>query len=459
MLKFHQIVLRKFLMLFIGLFIVIGTIMYYWTYKYYLESSKQTLLQDIELISYTLNPTTDFNALAKNIKNNLHLRLTIVNEDGSILAESDADDKKMDNHRNRPEILQADNKGFGYSIRHSKTLNKDMLYVSKKVLLRRHNVYIRLSKELKGVYTELFDLGVKISAVLILFFVVLLIMSYKINSQIQYETNKIANFLKALTRKEKPTFITSRYSQEFALITSLLTKVSKILAKQDKQKAKYTKRLQTANRQKDDIISAISHEFKNPIAVVNGYSQTLLEDEELNLNIRKKFLNKIYNNGMKLSNLIDTLRLSIKLEGDRLSLNLLDTNLYDLVQECVRDLELNYPRRKVIIEGDKSLNIKIDATLFGIIITNLIENAFKYSEDEVHVIITQTQLEVKDSGIGISEKDLENITEKFYRVHSNSWNNSLGLGLFLVNKLTKLHNFNLKIKSKINEGSSFIIEY
>jgi len=458
-LKFHQIVFRKFLILFIGLFLVMGTIVYYWNYESYVESSKQTLLQDIELISYTIDPTTDLSTLAKNIKNNLHLRLTMINGDGLILAESDTDKTKMENHRHRPEILQADKEEFGYSIRYSKTVDKDMLYVSKKIALQEHNVYIRLSKELKGIYAELFNLGIKISAVLILFFIILLIMSYKINSKIQNETNKIADFLKALTRKEKPTFITSRYSQEFALITGLLTKVSKILAKKDKQKAKYTRKLQASNRQKDDIISAISHEFKNPIAVVNGYSQTLLEDDDLNLNIRKKFLNKIYNNGIKLSNLIDTLRLSMKLDGGQLSLTLINTNLYSLVEECAKDLQPNYPRRKVIIEGDKSLNIKIDATLFGIIVTNLIENSFKYSEDEVHIIISQTQLEVKDSGIGISEENLKNITEKFYRIHSNSWNNSLGLGLFLVNKITKLHNFHLKIESKINEGSSFIIEF
>jgi signal transduction histidine kinase len=101
----------------------------------------------------------------------------------------------------------------------------------------------------------------------------------------------------------------------------------------------------------------------------------------------------------------------------------------------------------------------MDETLFSIVVTNLIENAFKYSEDEVHIIISQKQIEVKDSGIGISEENIKNITEKFYRVHTNSWNNSLGLGLFLVNKLAQLHHFTLKIKSKINEGSSFIIEF
>ncbi len=355
--------------------------------------------------------------------------------------------------------MQADKKDFGIIIRHSHTLNKDMLYVAKKIKIKNKILYIRLAKELKGIYHEFLNLGIKISAVLILFFIVLFIISYKINSQIQYETDKIVKFLKALTKKDKPRHISSNYSQEFALITSLLTKVSKILAKKDKQQEKYTRKLQNSNKQKDDIISAISHEFKNPIAVVNGYSQTLLEDQNINANIRKKFLTKIYNNGTKLSELIDTLRLSMKLDGDTQSIQTHKTNLYELAYETVQTLQLTYPRKHIIIQGDKSVFIDVDKTLFGVVISNLIENALKYSEDEVIVKISQKNLEVIDTGIGINEKDLDNITQKFYRVHQNSWNNSLGLGLFLVNKIIALHHFTLKISSKVNKGSTFSIVF
>ena len=459
MLKFHQIILRKFLILFLFLFLLVGIIVHYWTYEYYIESSKQSLTQDLDLISYTIDKQTDLDALAKKIKKNLQLRLTVIGADGTVLAEGYKDKKDMDNHRYRPEIMQAQSENFGSIIRHSNTLNKDMLYVAKKINLSGEIVYIRLAQELKGLYGEFISLVIKISVALILFFIILFIISYKINIQIQHETNKIVDFLKALTKKEKPTYISSKYSQEFALITSLLTKVSKILAKKDKQQEKYTRKLKNANRQKDDIISAISHEFKNPIAVVNGYSQTLLEDENLNVSIRKKFLSKIYNNGVKLSNLIDTLRLSIKLDSEQLALNKEKINLYELTTESAKNLQINYSQREVLIQGNKDVFVSADKTLLEIVITNLIENAFKYSEDEVHIIISKNSLEVKDSGIGISETNLKNITEKFYRVHTNSWNNSLGLGLFLVNKIIKLHNFSLKIKSKLNRGSSFIINF
>lgn len=459
MLKFHQIVLRKFLTLFVALFFFVGGIVYYWVYEFYIDSTKEALEQNIELISFQLAKDTNLDNLAQNVKDKLHLRLTLIAGDGSILADSDADKTKMENHRYRDEVMQADKNEFGYRIRHSKTINKDLLYVVKKYDINKKIIYIRFSRAIRGIQKQIFALGIKILIALILFFIAIFVVTYKINIKIQHETAKIVVFLKSLAKKKKSTYISSDYSQEFALITNLLTKVSKIIIKKEKQKSKYTEKLKKSNRQKDDIISAISHEFKNPIAIVNGYAQTLLDDENLNVNIQKKFLTKIHNNGEKLTSLIDTLRLSMKLDGGQQSITTKETNLYNLIADCALNLQLNYPNRKVILQGDKQATVKIDETLFSIVVNNLIENAFKYSEDEVIIIISKEKVAVKDTGVGISANNLKNITEKFYRVHQNHWNNSLGLGLFLVNKITNLHNFKLKIESKIHEGSNFIIEF
>ena len=459
MLKFQQIVLRKFLTLFISLFIIVGAIVYYWTYEFYIDSTKDALNQDIELLSLTIHPDTNLDKLATDVKTRLNLRMTVIDDDGNILAESHRNKTMMDNHKYRDEIMQARKDGTGYKIRHSKTVGKDLLYVVKKTTLNHKIIYIRLAKAIHGIQNEIFSLGLKIFAAIIVFFIAVLMASYKINKEIEYETNKIVNFLKSLTKKKKSTYIASDYSEEFNYITKLLTKVSQIIVKKEKQKSKYTQRLQESNKQKDDIISAISHEFKNPIAVVNGYSQTLLDDEAINPNIRKKFLQKIHKNGVKLSELIDTLRLSIKLDSEQQKLNKKEINLYDILHECVDNIKINYRNRETIISGDKDVTIEADETLFSIVASNLIENAYKYSEDEVHININRHSFEVVDTGIGISKKDLDNITQKFYRVHTNKWNNSLGLGLFLVNNIVNLHGFKLEVESMENEGSTFRVKF
>jgi len=447
--------------IFFILFIIVGAMVYYWSKEFYISQTKESLITNLNIISFELdqNPKLNFDKLAHQIKKSLDLRLTVIDKDGVVIAESHKDKSKMDNHRYRDEIMKSDHQKFGYVIRHSNTLDKDLIYIAEKYNYNSRLIYLRLSKELHNIDDQIVSLGLKIFIVLTIFFIAIFITTYKISKQIEQETIKIVHFLKSLTKKDKSTYISSDFSLEFFQITNLLTKVSQILVKKDKQKSKYTNKLQNLNRQKDDIISAISHEFKNPIAVINGYSQTLLDDENINLNIRKKFLTKIYKNGSKLSDLIDTLRLSLKLDSGKQNTNFTSINIYDVVEDCSENVRINYSKRKIIIQGDKNISVKADSSLFSVVVTNLLENGIKYSEDDVYITFDEKGLEVKDSGIGISQKNLENITEKFYRVHNNTWNNSLGLGLFIVNNILKLHNFQLEIKSKENEGSTFSIKF
>lgn len=443
------------MLIFTALFLILGGLVYYWIENFHLEQTKESLINDIKIISFSIQDGTNLDQLAKNIKNKLGLRLTLINLDGQILAESHKDKKKMENHKYREEIVKANKNKYGIKIRHSKTIDKDLLYIARRYDNLNPPMYIRLSKEIKNINADVLGLGEEIVGLLVLFFLFVLSVIYKISAKIEKEIEKIANFLSSLTKKKKETYIRSELSLEFYNITLLLTKVAQILTKKEKQKSKFTAKLQSANKQKDDIISAISHEFKNPIAVINGYSQTLMEDEKINPNIRQKFLTKIYKNGVKLSELIDTLRLSSKLDSGQQEMNFKIINLSDLIVDTVESIKLNYPKREVIIKGEQDVRIKGDSSLFSVVITNLVENAFKYSEDEVTLAFNTESFSVSDLGIGISKKDIDNLTSKFYRVNENTWNNSLGLGLFIVSNILTLHHFRLEIQSKEHEGSIF----
>jgi signal transduction histidine kinase len=342
LLNFQQIILRKFIFIFSILFLIVGSIVYYWSKEFYVTQTRDSLLNNIEIISFELEQNPNLDILAAKIKKSLQLRLTVIDAKGSVIAESHQDKSKMDNHKNRDEILQANTEEYGYKIRHSHTIDKNLLYIAKKYTLNNQLIYLRLAKELNSINEQIFSLGVKIFIVLTLFLITIFTIAIKISKQIEKEILNIVNFLSTLSKKNRSTYINSNYSLEFSHITKLLTKVAMILSKREKQKSKYTAKLQVSNRQKDDIISAISHEFKNPIAVINGYSQTLLEDEELNKNIQKKFLSKIHKNGLKLNELIDTLRLSIKLDNGQQAMNFSKVNLYEVVLECIDTVKINH---------------------------------------------------------------------------------------------------------------------
>ena len=279
----------------------------------------------------------------------------------------------------------------------------------------------------------------------------------KLIKHIENEIDKIIVFLKNLTKKKKITYINSKFSEEFKYVTKLLRTMANVLMKQELKKDAYTSKLEVSNNQKDEIISAISHEFKNPIAVINGYSQTLLNDDKLPKGLRRKFLFKIHKNGVKLTTLIDTLRLAIKLDDNKQKLNFKDINIYKLVNEIVEDIKDSYDR-EIKVFGENII-IKADKVLLGIAVRNLIENGIKYSEDDILVMITNNYISVVDKGIGISKNEIDKITDKFYRVANNTWNNSLGLGLSIVNNIVKTHNFKLEIKSEEQKGSEFKIKF
>lgn len=129
------------------------------------------------------------------------------------------------------------------------------------------------------------------------------------------------------------------------------------------------------------------------------------------------------------------------------------------MEQSIEDIQQNFKNRNVILSGQKDLIIQADQTLIEVAITNLIENALKYSQDDVEVVINKESISISDHGIGINKFELEKITKKFYRVSNNDWNNSLGLGLSIVSNILKLHNFSLDIQSEENSGSTFSIKF
>ena len=169
---------------------------------------------------------------------------------------------------------------------------------------------------------------------------------------------------------------------------------------------------------------------------------------------RRRFLEKILSNARKITYMIDRLALSVKLENNDFTIHPIAFNLADLVQDVTLNLSKKYREREIFFTGEECM-IYADKEMLDNVLTNLIDNALKYSEDDVTVSITNGTLMVIDKGMGISESDLDKVSSKFYRVNKNTWDNSLGLGLAIVGYILKLHHSELIIESKVGEGSRF----
>ena len=461
MLKIHQLFLRTYLAIFVAILITVTLSTYFWAKNLYLNQVEKNLIQNIDILSVILEDTKDINSIKdiiKDLSKKLNLRISIINENGEVVAESHKNIEDIKNHSNRVEIIEARNIGLGKDTRISETLNKDLIYIEKKVSFNKEIYYLRMADYTNKITDNFKKLTFEIFIYISFFLIIAFISTYFISIKIQRETDSILYFLKEITNKKKPIFLQSNYTFEFYKIAKLLNKVAKKLSKKDEIKAKHTAKLTLANRQKDDIISAISHEFKNPIAIISGYSQTLIEDENLSQTLKIKFLNKILSNSNKMSQIVDKLRLTLKLQDNNHKLILNKVSIKKIVENSISDLKIKYKNREIKVLGvDKEINA--DEILIGIAISNLIENALKYSQEDVIIEINENSISITDKGIGISQENLENIFKKYYRATSNNWNNSLGLGLFIVKSILNVHNFKLEIDSKIGNGSTFKIYY
>ena len=434
---------------------LVSSIVSYYTLKsFIIEENTQQLEHNIVLIQMQPYHLSDLDRIAANTNAAIQERVTFVSEDGTVLADSNSDKFNMENHANRYEIMQARREGLGMDNRYSVTTHVHYLYVAKKILVDDEVIYLRLATRLDTIMSNFYTLWSRLIIIFAFFMVIGLLGAYQMSKRVRYDIEQIVKYLDEISNKNYKAVIKTVYFKEFLHIALNLKDLAKKLATRDKQKRKYTAKLRLVNKQRNDILSAISHEFKNPLASIMGYADTLLDDPNVNPKIRVRFLDKILSNSRKIAYMIDRLALSVKLENNDLSIHPMNFNLVDLIQDVILNLSSKYPDREIHFHGEECL-VNADKDMLDNVLSNLVDNALKYSEEDVTISIIDSKLMVIDKGMGISNGDIDKVASKFYRVHKNTWDNSMGLGLAIVSYILKLHGSSLIIESKVGEGSLF----
>ena len=336
-------------------------------------------------------------------------------------------------------------------------INKQpIIYEASSVKISNKSYIIVVATNLENSYINLKNLFLK----LFLIFIIFLILTYLINRTfskiIGKEIVKINFFLDKISKKDYSFNISSSFIKEIDLIYKKLNQVKIDIIKLDKKLNQKAAKIRLKNTQLEGILSAISHEFKNPVAIIKASSDTLKNDPLMSEEFKNKFIEKIIKNSQKIVNLVDKIKLSFTQK--EITLNINEFNLKEIVKDVKNELLEKYKDRNILISGNDTL-IKADKILIKQVILNLSENALKYSNDEIILQINEHSFFVKDRGIGIEEENLNLITKRYFRVSKNNWDSSLGLGLYIVKQILKTHNFNFIIKSEFNKGSTFGFEF
>jgi two-component system sensor histidine kinase SenX3 len=217
-----------------------------------------------------------------------------------------------------------------------------------------------------------------------------------------------------------------------------------------------------------DFVANISHELKTPIGALSILSEAVL-DASNDPQAISKFASRMQAESKRLSELVQEIINLSRLQDDDPLKNGKLIDISEVITEAIDQSRLNAERRKITIffEAFDEAQILGDRSQVGMAINNLIENAINYSPDSTRVTVTSkindqiAEIAVSDQGIGIPEKDLERIFERFYRVDParSRMTGGTGLGLSIVKHIANNHGGDVSLWSVENAGSTFTIRF
>lgn len=221
---------------------------------------------------------------------------------------------------------------------------------------------------------------------------------------------------------------------------------------------------------KTDFINNMTHEFKTPLATIS-LAVDALKNEKVIQNAEKRdyFSTIIKEENKRMNKHVETILQAALLDKQEIKLNLKPLHAHDLIQRTVNNFQLQLHDKKAKVElllNAKNDYIEVDEVHFSNVLNNLVDNAIKYSKEELELMITThcttkyLVIKIEDNGIGMNKETVKRIFEKFYRAHTGNIHNikGFGLGMSYVKNVIDVHKGKIKVESTLGKGSCFTID-
>lgn len=369
-----------------------------------------------------------------------NLRVTLIDENGDVIYDSDFDSEMLDNHGDRPEFLEAVSEGEASIIRESDTIQKSSFYYA--VRLENGNV-LRLAREADSVLSVLMSIAPIILGIVVCLWILCAVLSKLLTDSLMKPIEQMANELDHLENVES-------YDELIPFI--------RLIQKQHEDIVKSV-------TMRQDFTANVSHELKTPLTAISGYSE-LIENGMATESDVQRFAAEIHHSASRLLTLInDTIRLS-ELDSVETTDHVEEVNLYTIADTCVNMLKISAENHDVTLSvTGKPVTVMADKQMMEELVYNLCDNAIRYNNPKGYVLVTvgelngEKYLKVKDTGIGIAKEHQERVFERFYRVDKSRSKSTggTGLGLAIVKHIVAKCNARVSLESEPGKGTEITV--
>lgn len=370
------------------------------------------------------------------------LRITLIGSEGEVLYESLLNKDEMDNHNERPEIIEAREKGEGEAIRYSATSGTHTFYYAER--LQNGNV-LRIGRDSVSVNRIMVN-------TLVIVLVIALCILFVCMGISHYLTKKLVEPIEKLATNIMLVDVNNVYEEIRPFVNTI--------------KEQHVNIINNAQL-RQEFTANVSHELKTPLTAISGYAELIgngMTDKEDTI----RFSNEIHSNANRLLSLInDIIKLSELDEADH-QMEMERIDLYKLAENCVQMMQVTAEKQgiRLILQGESTM-VMANKGLMDEVFYNLCSNAIRYNKPGGSVTVTvgtkdeRPFLSVADTGIGIPKECQERVFERFYRVDKSRSKSTggTGLGLAIVKHIVAQHNAALHLDSELDEGTTIEIVF
>lgn len=394
-----------------------------------------------------------------------HLRVTLISLSGKVMYDSELKDySHVTNHASRPEIVSALHNGAGSTVeRNSKTLKGDFFYSATcfpkdSLIIRSALPYTSdLSKSLKA---DQHYIWFAVATMLLL-----TIILYRFTRRLGDNIQRLRTFASRADHGESldTEDLVGFPSDELGEIAERIIKIYK--------------RLQTT-RQEQDILKRqltqnIAHELKTPVASIQGYLETILDNPNINDSMREQFLKRCYAQSQRLTSLLQDISTLNRMDDAPDMIGTEDVNISEIVANIQKEtaLQLQQKQMSFVNKLPNDVMVKGSPSLIYSVFRNLTDNAIAYAGTGTTITLTAQPIEnideeikspkwqftFSDNGVGVPVEHLPRLFERFYRVDKGRSRKmgGTGLGLAIVKNAVLLHGGTIRVVNNFNGGLRF----